>query len=339
MDADAVTRSIDTMADTSGEHALRGIFLDVNRAKADSGPLWVQPDPRTYFHILDGLDCMMPQVAQPILAQLVDARLRVRGGPLTVVELGCGYGVNGALLKYGFSFDLLRERYASPALQRLESAALLAADRHFSASWSARPDVRVVGIDSSPNAVAYAESCGYIDRGLAADLDAGPLTAEAAAALANADLIVSTGTFGRVGKRALDKLVRNAASVPWVACFVPRSLSYQQIARTLRRDGLVTERLEGATFAQRRFRDEREMTATIQALEAHGMNATSKESQGWLHTELFVSRPWTDIEADPIARLISLPENALRRDGPRVTVRPRFPARRATWSRATPLPQ
>ena len=329
------------MSEVPGEKALRGIFVDANRAKAEQGALWSQPDPRGYFHIVDGLDCVMPRVAQPIVAQLADARIRSRGGPITVLELGCGYGVNGALLKYGFSFDMLRERYATPAVQKLPPAELLALDRHLSAAWPARPDVRVIGLDASRAAAAYAEGCGFVDRGIAVDLETDNFTAEAAAELASVDLIVSTGSFGRIGKKTFDKLARAMAgtSVPWVASFVLRMSDYQQIAKTLRRYGLVTERFEGATFVQRRFRDEDEMRATLHTLEAHGVNPTGKESRGWLHAELFVSRPWTDIESEPVTRLISAPGDAERGAVAGLAVRPRVPILRASSASSQRLPQ
>lgn len=328
------------MAEALGEKALRGIFLDVNRAKADGGAIWVQPDPRAYFRVVDGLDCVMPHVAQPVLSQLADARVRSKGAPITILELGCGYGVNGALLKHGFSFELLRVRYGSTAIQNLDPAELLTLDGHFAAAWPSRPDVRVIGLDPSRAAVTYAERCGFVDRGIVADLETEDLSDEAAALLADVDLIVSTGSFSRIRKTAFDKVTGAAArnAAPWVAAFVPRVASYQHIAKTLRRHGLITERFESATFVQRRFRDEHEMRAALHLLDAHGINPAGKESEGWLHADLFVSRPWTDIEADPIARLVSAGGSA-RGDGPKVAPRPRFPALRTSLPPAPHAPQ
>jgi hypothetical protein len=93
--------------------------------------------------------------------------------------------------------------------------------------------------------------------------------------------------------------------------------SYDRIAEVLARRGLVTEKLEGVTFVQRRFQSEAEARATVGALEGRGIDTRGKEADGLLHAELYVSRPPAAIEAMPLGRLVSVTSGAARAAGRR----------------------
>jgi hypothetical protein len=287
-------------------------FATINRSKADFSSIYVQPDPRAYFRQLGGLDYIIPHLAQPIIAQLVESRACSEARPVTVLDLGCSYGVNGALLKYGLSFNTLHKRYTSRGFDRFHGEDMLEYDRSFYASWPARPDVRVIGLDASQPAVHYAESVGAVDCGIAADLEAGSVPADVADRLAGVDLIMSTGCVGYVTARTFERLMACAGNgkAPWVASFVLRMFDYQGIAQVMKRRGLVTERFEGATFIQRRFRDAEEMETTVRQLEARDIDCTGKEADGLLHAELFVSRPSSEARAKPIQRMVSVASGA-----------------------------
>jgi hypothetical protein len=287
-------------------------FATINRSKADFSAIYVQPDPRAYFRQLGGLDYIIPHLAQPIIAQLVESRPHAGAKPITVLDLGCSYGVNGALLKYGLSFNMLHRRYTSRGFERFHGEEMLEYDRNFYASWPARPDVRVIGLDASRPAVHYAESVGTVDCGIAADLESGSAPADAADQLSGVDLIMSTGCVGYVTARTFERLMACAGNgkAPWVASFVLRMFDYQDIAQVMKRRGMLTERFEGTTFIQRRFRDTEEMETTVSQLEARGINCTGKEADGLLHAELFVSRPSSEAQAKPIQRMVSVASGA-----------------------------
>src|SRR3546814_7778219 len=72
-------------------------FSSINRSKADFSAIYVQPDPRAYFRTLGALGYVIPHLARPVFDQLIEARQRAKGGgPITVLDLGCSYGVNAA---------------------------------------------------------------------------------------------------------------------------------------------------------------------------------------------------------------------------------------------------
>lgn len=297
----------------------RHSFADTNRAKADFNSIYVQPDPRAYFNVLGGLDYVIPHLAQPVFQQLIAALRRKRRKPLTVLDLGCSYGVNGALMKYGITLDVLRERYGAAALQRVSAAELARLDRNFFGGWPADAHLRVIGLDVSKPAIDYAQACGAIDIGIAADLENGELPAWAAAEIGKVDLIVSTGCVGYVSDRTFARLLngRSGTEAPWVASFVLRMFGYDAIDRTLAAHGLVTEKFEGATFVQRRFRDTTELDGTLDALEARSIDGAGRESEGLFHAELFVSRPQQDVVRATLPRIVSIASGINRRFGPR----------------------
>lgn len=294
-------------------------FRAINRDKADFTNIYIQPDPRAYFQMLGALDYVIPHLAQPIFAQLIEERRRTARGPITVLDLGCSYGINGMLLKYDVSYDAVRERYETPAVQRLAPEVLLSLDRHFLASWPSRPHIRVIGLDASWRAVEYAKNCGAIDAGIVADLEAEEIPVEARAELAEVDVIISTGCVGYIASTTFEKLAacRAKGAPPWVASFVLRMFDYREIANALSRQGLITERFEGATFIQRRFRDEDEMGSTLRILEERGLDPAGKEGDGLFHAELFVSRPPKEVARHPINRLVSIASGTNRRYGRR----------------------
>ncbi|HEX5778844.1 MAG TPA: class I SAM-dependent methyltransferase [Xanthobacteraceae bacterium] len=287
-------------------------YSDLNEIKSDFSEIYTDRDPREYFRVLGQLDYIVPHVAQPVFDQLIRARAETQDEPVTVLDLGCSYGLNGALMKYALRYDALRERYTDPALKPLTSDALLALDRHFYQSWPKNPRVRVIGLDPSANAVRYGEAAGTMDLGLPLDLENNDPTPEQAKALEEVDLIVSTGCVGYVTSKTFKRLARLArrGRPAWVASFVLRMFPYDEIEETFATLGLQTERFESATFVQRRFANFEEMEATIKAVEALGLDPRGRESDGLFHAELFVSRPPEEIERRPLQKLVSVVSGA-----------------------------
>jgi SAM-dependent methyltransferase len=283
-------------------------FTKINQAKMDFSDLYNSRDPRNYFKYLGQLDYIIPHLAQPIFGQLIRARYELQGQPVTVLDLGCSYAINGALMKYALGYEPLRQRYTAPTLQGLSSEGLLALDRDYYRSWPKHENVRVIGLDISENAIRYAQAAGILDGGLAVDLEQDELTPEEANLLAGVDVIVSTGCVGYVTAKTFARVMKASrrGRTPWVASFVLRMFPFDEIAATLAEYGLTTELYEGASFVQRRFANREEMEATIRAVEARGLDAYGRETDGLYHANLFVSRPAEEIERCPIQKLVTV---------------------------------
>ncbi|MBI1203692.1 MAG: class I SAM-dependent methyltransferase [Rhodopseudomonas sp.] len=287
-------------------------FSEINEAKADFSDLYTSKDPRNYFKFLGQLDYIIPHLAQPIFSQLIRARQETQDGPVTVLDIGCSYAINGALMKFAVDYEALRQRYTAPPLQALTSAEMLDLDRHFYQSWPKNPGVKVIGLDVSDNAIRYAEDCGILDRGLAIDLESRDPTPEEADLLSGVDIVISTGCVGYVTSKTFQRVAKltRKGRAPWAANFVLRMFPFDNIAATLAEYGLVTERYEGATFVQRRFANREEMEAAIRAVEARGLDSDGHETEGVYHSELFVSRPTEEIARRPIQELVSVVSGA-----------------------------
>lgn len=290
----------------------RPTFSAINEAKVNLDHIYSEKDPREYFKYLGQLDYIIPHLAQPIFEQLIRARAQSQTEPVTVLDLGSSYGVNGALMKYSLTYDMLRDRYTLPALQTLSSDGLLELDRAFYAAWPRHSHVRVIGLDVSENAIAYAQDCGTVDRGIAIDLETCDPTPEQAEALADVDLIVSTGCVGYVTSKTFRKLaaLSRRGRPAWTASFVLRMFPYDDIAASLAEQDLETEKFEGATFVQRRFADLAEMEAAVRAVEARGIDTQGHETEGLYHADFFLSRPHEEIERCPIQKLVSVVSGA-----------------------------
>jgi SAM-dependent methyltransferase len=287
-------------------------FTKLNEEKMDFSELYSSKDPRNYFKYLGQLDYIIPHLAQPIFAQLIRARQEVQDGPVTVLDIGCSYAINGALMKYTLDYESLRQRYTAPTLQGLSSEEMLALDRHFYQSWPRHAGVRVLGLDISENAIRYAEKCGLLDRGLAIDLESRDPTPDEIADLADVDIIVSTGCIGYVTSKTFARVLKalRPDRQPWVASFVLRMFPFDNIQKTLAAHGLVTEPYEGASFVQRRFANRDEMEATIRKVEARGLDSYGLEAEGLYHADLFLSRPPEEIERQPIQKLVTVVSGA-----------------------------
>jgi hypothetical protein len=78
---------------------------------------------------------------------------------------------------------------------------------------------------------------------------------------------------------------------------VLRQFSFDEIAERLAAFDLVTEKLPGVTFRQRRFRDANERDGAFSAVRAAGRDPDNLESDGYFHAEFYLARPAGEIAA------------------------------------------
>jgi len=285
--------------------------------KASFEHIYNLEDPREYFQTLEKLDYRAPQNGYLLFSALVEAKKRVPGGgsrAVTVVDLCCSYGINGALLKYDVTLDDLYERYSLEGLASLSSEELTVADAEFYVSRKRETPPNVVGVDVAANAISYALKAGLIDEGFTENLEENEPTDALKEAASSADLLVVTGGVGYVWERTFDRLTgcMEEGSVPWVATFPLRMVNYEPIARVLSKYGLVTERLSNHTFAQRRFVGADEREYVLRELMSLGIDSGGKEDAGCYYTNFYLSRPSDEAADTPIDALLgALPQKAL----------------------------
>lgn len=286
--------------------------------KANFDDIYTAPDPREYFRVLFGLDYIIPDLARGVLRCLAEA-CREAGEPRTVLDLGCSYGINAALLTRPLDLGRIARRHTMPEMLALSPAEVIALDKLYYASWPREPGLTMRGQDTSAAAISYASKVGLIDGGITTNLETAAPDDDERQLLTDIDLIISTGCVGYITGTTFRRILalQDAERMPWIANFVLRMYDYGAIAHELEAFGLVTEKVPGLTFVQRRFHSEDEFDQTIGALRDQGIDPAGKESEGLLHAELYISRPQAAIDAVPLSDLVSVTSGGDRRYGQR----------------------
>ena len=287
--------------------------LHQKSGKANFDQIYDLGDPRGYFNTLGEFDYCVPRHGQRVFRALTGAlreeKERDGSGGLGVVDVCCSYGINAALLKHDLTLDDLYARYGSPEIAGLSSEELVEADAAFYEEHRSEAALEVVGVDVAPNAVAYGVRSGLLDGGFAENLEEGEPTGELGRAVAGADLVTVTGGVGYVSERTFGKLLDRTmdgseGSAPWVAAFALRWVSYEGISSALSEYGLVTEKLSGHTFTQRRFTGDAERDYVLGELTGMGVDPAGKEDEGWYHADFYLSRPAGEAEK-PVEELLA----------------------------------
>jgi SAM-dependent methyltransferase len=254
--------------------------------------IYTQPDPRAYFNTLRKLDYHIPQLAKPYFLKLIQEYRESQRIPTPqVLDIGCSYGINAALLKCDATMDELYERYSGSDARERSHSALLTHDQELVQSRRRLRHTRFVGLDTSHHALSYALGAGFLDAAVHADLEEGDPTERQREQLAGSDLVISTGCLGYVSHRTISRIVSaHGERKPWMAHFVLRMFPFDPVAESLAMAGYETVRLE-RVFRQRRFATPQEQTLVLETLSDAGVDPRGLETDGWFYAQLYLSRP------------------------------------------------
>jgi carnitine O-acetyltransferase len=251
-----------------------------------------QPDPRVYFNTLGAFGYCIPQLAKPHFQQLIrEYRQSQEVLAPNVLDIGCSYGINAALLKCDTTIDELSKRYRDADIGTVNRAAMLARDREFIRTRGIRDHTRYVGLDVSYPALSYGVLAGFMDDAVHADLEENDLTERQREQLSEMDLVISTGCLGYVTNRTINRVLdANGDRRPWMAHFVLRMFPFDPVDEGLAEYGYQTEHVDGV-FKQRRFASEDEQSQVLDTLSDVGVDPRGLEADGWLYAQLHISRP------------------------------------------------
>ncbi len=281
-------------------------FVDINEAKANMDHIYDQADPRPYFRELQKLGYAIPDTAKPIFQKLIAILRRQRNANVHLLDLGCSYGVNAALLKHDLSMSDLYDHWGDVP-GGATSDEVVRSDLDYFSNLDEQADITVTGLDQAGAAIAFGEQSGLLDVGLAFNLETEPLPGATTPNLASVDLVISTGCVGYLTEKSFERLLPalRQGQLPWIGNFVLRMFPFDAIAETLKDSGYVTEKLEGQTFVQRDFVSAQERDDVFQQLRNRGVNPAGKETEGQLLAEFYLSRPAHEAAAAPIGRLLA----------------------------------
>jgi len=251
-----------------------------------------RPDPRAYWRTLAALDYRVPEEAKPYFLRALAARRAQFGaaGHCKVIDLGCSYGVNGALLRFDLSIADIHRRYGTQHSASLDRAALLRRDGGL-AAHPGLEGVRFVGIDVSRNAAAYALEAGFVDDIIVANLEQRALAPAEQALIADADLVFSTGCIGYVGTETIERILQaNDGRAPWMVHTVLRIFDLQVMEQALAQFGYMIAR-GPRLVRQRRFASRREQEQILDTLSRRGLDCPALEADGWLYAHIRLALP------------------------------------------------
>lgn len=263
-----------------------------NTGKVSLGHIYTAPDPRDYFRALQCLGYCIPQLAIPHFTSLIDAYRRARriSAP-TIIDIGSSYGINSALMRYGATINQLYDHYGCQDANTLSREALIERDKVCLTAHTPENDGRWIGLDCSAPALRYALDAGLLDDAINANLESHNPTAEQRAQLQGADIIISTGCVGYVTEKTITRVIDACGEKrPWMAHFVLRMFSFEQVAQALAVRGYETKKMAGV-FRQRRFAVPEEQTQVLAALKRAGVDPRGLEDDGWFYAELYISKP------------------------------------------------
>ncbi len=262
-------------------------FRAYNDLKTNFDSLYTADTPVPYMMGMREVGYEIPQNALGVLRVLLRHLERARHRTLTVLDIGCSYGVNAALLKYRTSLSDLYGHYSRVQNLSDRRERLLKQDIDYYSNLEPNFDVRIIGLDSSASAVEYGQQTGLLDEGIVANLEDDDHPPQA---IHDVDLVVSTGAIGYVGARSLDRLLAaiSRPANPWLALFVLRAIDYSPFASVLKRHEFET-RVSGSSFVQRRICSDDELRGTMDHVARRGLNVAGYEDRGLLYADCYLS--------------------------------------------------
>ncbi|KAI3548708.1 hypothetical protein CSPX01_02731 [Colletotrichum filicis] len=287
-----------------------------NTRKADFRSIYNQSDPRAYFAALTPLQYQIPQQALPFVSRIlqhISARdpsptsngdgTVTTANKVKVLDVCSSYGINAALLRHDIDMNALAEHYAStPKLcsrEQIEADERFFAGRRLRREQDSNNEVEVIGLDVAPEAISYSLKTGLHAAGFTENLETHDPSPDLRQALHDVKLVVCTGGVGYVGASTFTRIAAAArASSPsspsqlWMVTFVLRVFSFDEVAERLRTEfGLVTEKVEGRVFRQRRFSSREEQMAAVEDVRRKGLDERGLEGDGWFWAECWITRP------------------------------------------------
>ena len=263
----------------------------LNEYKADFTSSYNEKMPHKYFVTMQSLEYQIPENAQPNIEFLIEYIKKKRPGIVSILDLGCSYGVLSALIQFRIPLKVLYERYKSISMRDMSYES----ESRWYASQSRRTDLTFYGIDISENAIDFATSVGLLADGVATNLEDDSNTPDQLSRLPqDLDLIISTGCVGYITDTTFKKVLKHVAGgrPPIIASFVIRLFDYSRIKAEMSKHGFRTFKLPETTFIQRRFKDTKEQSQILSLLKSDDISQKESEppeSDGFYHAELFVS--------------------------------------------------
>ncbi|MDF5723484.1 MAG: hypothetical protein PUP91_24050 [Rhizonema sp. PD37] len=267
---------------------------EINLKKLDLNHVYNLQDPQLYYQLITQYKYDLPERAKSYFMKVINAYRDYESVySLKILDIGCSYGINAALLKFDKSMTELYQYYTNPL--RLQQAEL--SRRNLDHTWFHESNVdeglQFIGLDSAEQAVNYAVESQLIQSGIPTNLEKLPLLKEDYANhLQDINLLISTGCIGYITEVTFDKIltpVRNLSQL-WGAVFILKMFDISEIKKTLGKYNLILVETD-VTVKQRKFSSLEEKKSIIDLIEQQGLNAEAEKESDNLFAQLFLIFP------------------------------------------------
>lgn len=262
----------------------------------DLSHLYGELDPRAYYRALGALDYRTPDYVQQLARWCLKRRSR---GPLDewIIDIGCGYGVNGAGLLYNVPVHDLLERYADEHMAALPSEVVIAQDTAYFSSCD-REAICLAGLDVSRASLDYGQRTGLIDMGVEDDLTEVAPPNNLVQIMQSGPLIIESGVPIFIAPHVIHVLLAsaNVNNRPWVITAPPRYTNVAVYEDVMDRHGYSMAKVSETPLPHRRFVSVEEGERIIRQQVEMGVDSSAEENSGYIHVDLYLARPNEDSE-------------------------------------------
>lgn len=258
------------------------LVTEINRSKRSFLDSYNSEEPFEYFATMASLDYQIPQNAKAFIEFLLyELRCRKPTEGLSVVDIGCSYGVLSSLIKYNLDLNVLYSKYVHRKKPINYN------------SLPCREYIDFYGVDISSNAIDYSLKNGLLASGCAGNLELASDQALMSPHFpSTCDMIVSTGCFGYVTERTFVKLLSHMSGSlpPLLATFVMEPFEFGAAAEALKAFGYSTREFTARKFRQRRYSDGDERNLLLGTGTEGGHGKIGGPERDYIYARLHVSQ-------------------------------------------------
>ncbi len=268
--------------------------------KNDFEALYNLRDPGPYYRGLEPADYRMPGVVSGLIracGERLRAARRQDARPLRLLDIGCGFGAVGTLLRYNIGMrDLFTYHGGHSQADRGPSA--WEADKGFLAGKKRDvPPMEIAGLDIADRALDYAKSIGAIDQVFAENLVANDPSPALIDWLATTDIVMECGALAILYEPGFRRMIEaSVPNRPWFLLCPRPDADRTPVVETLNRLGYQVEELLAPTD-YRKCLSAREEAEVISVAAKLGREGADAYSGGYLQVPILLFRHQDDCDA------------------------------------------
>ena len=275
--------------------------------KDDFGRVYDLDDPSPYFTALRPADYRMPAVLAAALKSIFGMTVKAREADdsLKLLDLGCGYGVVGALLRHDVSMSDLYAHFGARSWEPADARNYWASDAgYFSKRRDEQMKFDIGGTDIAGVALEYAAALGFIDEVFHENLLEHPPSPAFAGFIRGLDVVVESGSLGGVLQVAFARILdADEENRPWFI-YCPRpDVDWRSIADLWRERGYRAENLSTVPTRYRKPLGNFERYDMLRITRSMGKPDEAVMRDDYLLVNLTLARHVHDAEALPVEQL------------------------------------